>query len=66
MLNIFEFSDSDKMQEPEFKLYPELQFTQTVELIGEHCWQLLAVHLLTVSLTIFRTGLGTPETAESM
>ena len=31
MLSCLEISDSDKLQEPEFKLYPELQFTQIEE-----------------------------------
>ena len=37
-------SDTFKVQEPEFKLYPELQLVHTAELVAEHIWQLLAVH----------------------
>ena len=66
MLNELAVSDSGKLQLPEFKLYPELQFAQTEESETEHVWQLLAVHFFTVSFIILLTGLDNPETVETM
>ena len=54
------------LQEVEFKLYPELQFVQTVESLTEHTWQFSTMHLLTVRLIIFWTGPDNPEIVEVM
>ena len=59
-------SDTFKVQEPEFRLYPELQLEHTAELVTEHIRQLLAVHLLIVRLITFWTDSDIPETVEVM
>ena len=55
-----------KYQFPKLKLYPVLQVAQIEESVIVHIWQFPTVHLLTVRLIIFWTGLDTPEIVDKI